>query len=182
MGLFVSKTTHINIRIPAYQPLEEEKPATPKQATMVGARGNSIGRRYVPSAPPHGTPSPSFSSSPPYVPSLFCLHRVLVSLALRSHNNSNRNNRTFAGASRRCRPQCHYSLSPCFSTIPPPLEIRFNCPKHPSRNLGGLPSSWMLGGAHIDFTAPDLDQLWMLIHNTDPTQANPPHQCPSNSF
>ena len=106
------------------------------------------------------------------------LHRVLVSLALRSHNNSNRNNRTFAGASRRCRPQCHYSLTPCFSTIPPPLEIRFNCPKHPSRNLGGLPSSWMLGGAHIDFTAPDLDQLWMLIHNTDPTQAKPPPPVP----
>ena len=60
---------HSRIRIPAYQPIEEEKPATPKQATMVGARGNSIGRRYVPSAPPHGTPSPSFSSSPPYVPS-----------------------------------------------------------------------------------------------------------------
>ena len=177
MGLFVSKTTHINIRIPAYQPLEEEKPATPKQATMVGARGNSIGRRYVPTAHhPH-----HFRHHPRTSPRRR-LHRVLVSLALRSHNNSNRNNRTFAGASRRCRPQCHYSLTPCFSTIPPPLEIRFNCPKHPSRNLGGLPSSWMLGGAHIDFTAPDLDQLWMLIHNTDPTQAKPPHQCPSNSF
>ena len=70
------------------------------------------------------------------------------------------------------------SLTPCFSAIPPPLKIRFNCPKHPSRNLGGLPSSWMLGGAHIDFTAPDLDQLWMLVHNADPTQPNPPTSAP----
>ena len=97
---------------------------------------------------------------------------------LRCQNNSNHNNRTFAGALRRCRPQCHYSLTPCFSAIPPPLKIRFNCPKHPSRKLVGLPSSWMLGGAHIVFTVPDLDQLWMLIHNTDPTQANPPTSAP----
>ena len=181
LGLFVSKTTHINIRIPAYlTPARTTKTSRPKTRDH-GRFRNSIGRRYVPSAPPHGTPSRSFSSSPPYVPlsSPASCDRV-PGLALPQQQQSQQSH------FRRCVATLLAAMAlftnHIFSAIPPPLKIRFNCPKHPSRNLGGLPSSWMMGGAHIDLTALDLDQLWMLIHNTDPIQAKPPHQCPSNSF